>query len=76
MGNMSYCRFRNTEKDMDDCLDALRSDEISSDAENSAGKRMLKSVLEFCKDNGIIDDFDVDAVDSVVDDATNKEDEE
>lgn len=24
MANMSYCRFRNTRDDMNDCLDALR----------------------------------------------------
>tara|TARA_R100001530_G_scaffold60360_3_gene43623 strand:+ start:853 stop:1065 length:213 start_codon:yes stop_codon:yes gene_type:complete len=27
MGNMSYCRFENTAKDLEDCYDAIRSGE-------------------------------------------------
>ena len=25
MGNMSYCRFENTSKDLEDCIEALRN---------------------------------------------------
>ena len=29
MGNMSYCRFENTSKDLDDCIQAIENNEIS-----------------------------------------------
>jgi hypothetical protein len=29
MGNMSYCRFENTYKDLDDCFDHLTDDDLS-----------------------------------------------
>jgi hypothetical protein len=28
MGNMSYCRFENTSRDMQDCLDAIWNNEL------------------------------------------------
>lgn len=30
MGNMSYCRFRNTEIDLIDCLEALEEFDVQS----------------------------------------------
>lgn len=39
--NMSYCRFRNTEKDLQDCLDNL-FDESISEEEDAARSRLIK----------------------------------
>jgi len=47
MGNMSYCRFRNTERDLEDCIEALQNDQISSDEEWEAMKRMVNLCKEF-----------------------------
>lgn len=58
MSNMSYCRFRNTRDDIDDCIEALDCMDISSDEEKYAATDMLKNVLEFCEDKGIIDNYD------------------
>jgi len=44
---MSYCRFRNTERDLEDCIEALQNDEISSDEEWEAMKRMVNLCEEF-----------------------------
>ena len=59
MANMSYCRFRNTRKDLDDCLEALRDREELSYEEFSACRRMFKEFIDFCLDEGIIEDDDV-----------------
>jgi len=32
MGNMSYCRFENTSRDLCDCVDALQNNEINMDS--------------------------------------------
>ena len=49
MGNMSYCRFENTEKDLRDCFDNFE-DEVN-EHEERARKRMIK----ICKD--IVDSY-------------------
>ena len=41
MANMSYCRFHNTNIDVDDCIEALSDDEFI------ACKNMFENVLEF-----------------------------
>lgn len=55
MSNMSYCRFRNTVKDLQDCVDFLceSGDPLAdlSDEEKRAAKRLFK----LCK--MIADDF-------------------
>lgn len=56
MANMSYCRFRNTKADMEDCLDALKDREELSKEEFGACKRMLKDIVEFLVDEGIVED--------------------
>jgi hypothetical protein len=40
MGNMSYCQFRNTEGDLDDCFEDI--DEPLSRDEHKARIRMIK----------------------------------
>lgn len=78
MANMSYCRFTNTSKDLMDCLRALDDGYELSDFEIRAGKGMFESFLGFCADMGIIEDFDMDAVNGMFDDLSedNEEDDE
>ncbi len=45
MGNMGYCRFRNTVNDLQDCYYHL-SDEIEDDDELKARKTLIR----ICKD--------------------------
>ena len=47
MGNMSYCRFENTSKDLGDCLDAIENDQLSdlSDYEYSG----IRDLLDYCE---------------------------
>lgn len=40
MSNMSYCRFQNTLRDLQDCLDYL-DDELDDEDEENARKEML-----------------------------------
>ena len=58
MANMSYCRFRNTRLDMEDCLDALREGKRLSSDEARAGRWMIDEILSYCQDSGIIDSYD------------------
>ena len=30
MANMSYCRFENTTRDLNDCVDALQNDSVNT----------------------------------------------
>ncbi len=47
MPNMSYCRFRNTLSDLQDCYDTLLEDDnIESDEERVAAENLV----ELCKD--------------------------
>ena len=55
MGNMSYCKFRNTESDMDDCISHLRDEKSMSKEEKRAAQRMLNSILDFLDDSEIAD---------------------
>ena len=61
MANMSYCRFRNTAGDLNDCLNALdpyeNEYEISAE-EVRAGVRMFENFLDYCADIGIIEEYD------------------
>lgn len=55
MGNMSYCRFRNTLPDLRACLEAIQNGE-ELDAEELKAKKTLVSV---CKDILEEEGFDV-----------------
>jgi len=48
MGNMSYCRFENTKRDLEECLEALHEnggvDGIEEDKEH------VKDLIEICKE--------------------------
>ena len=74
MASMSYCRFRNTRSDMDDCLTALRTGESLSADEARAGSRMFEEFLSFCRENGIIDGYDDNGIEALFDGRTEKED--
>lgn len=76
MANMSYCRFRNTRNDMEDCLDVLREEKRLSSDEANAGRWMFDDVLSYCRDNGIIDDYDGEMLKAIFDGLVRAEDEE
>lgn len=73
MANMSYCRFHNTRLDLGDCLDALSDGEHLSRSEKRSGCLMFNEFLDFCQNNGIIDDFDAETVENLF---SGEEDEE
>ena len=50
MSNMSYCRFHNTNIDMQDCIEALTERDISSQEEKRSAKNLLISILDFCEE--------------------------
>ncbi|NMA64481.1 MAG: hypothetical protein GX964_10675, partial [Syntrophomonadaceae bacterium] len=43
MANMSYCRFRNTLIDVEDCLEALGNRDIPLAEERTAARRLLET---------------------------------
>ena len=49
MSNMSYCRFRNTLKDLAECFD--NTENIGSDEELRACKKMIELCRKFSKVN-------------------------
>ena len=50
MGNMSYCRFENTARDLQDCVYAINSGEI--DELNDYEIEGLRNILELCEERG------------------------
>jgi len=56
MSNMSYCRFRNTLKDLNDCLEALRDGDPLDEPEGVAFNKMIKvckQIIEFSPDDPV-----------------------
>ena len=47
MGNMSYCRFENTSKDLGDCIDAVENNEL--DDLSTYEVSGLKDLLDYCE---------------------------
>ena len=47
MGNMSYCRFKNTSMDLQDCLEAIENNEIEDlvDYEYEG----IRDILDYCE---------------------------
>ena len=76
MANMGYCRFQNTRSDMEDCLDALREEKPLSRDEANAGRWMIDDILDYCRDNGIIDSYDGDMLEAIFDGLVRTEDED
>ncbi len=56
--NMGYCRFRNTAEALDECLEALREEDIETREDRFAAKKMFRAFLRFYYQFGIIDEFD------------------
>ena len=56
MANMSYCRFHNTQMDLEDCLDALANEEELSKSEFRKCKQMFKDIMNFLWQVGIVED--------------------
>lgn len=60
MANMSYCRFRNTLSDFNDCVNALEhlmyedSDDTISDEEVDAAQSLLQSAFNIIDELGFI----------------------
>ena len=58
MGNMSYCRFENTYRYLQDCYDALSEAGSIKEVEETANqyeKKYIRKLVELCKD--IVDYF-------------------
>jgi len=49
MSNMSYCRFENTARDLQDCLDAIENGEIN-DLSSQYEVDALEELLDLCKE--------------------------
>ena len=48
MGNMSYCRFENTLRDLQDCIMALEDNELESGgSEMNAAMQMIETCEEY-----------------------------
>ena len=47
MGNMSYCRFKNTSLDLGDCLDAIEREEIHDMADFEY--EGIRDILDYCE---------------------------
>lgn len=76
MANMSYCRFHNTRLDMEDCLDALRSERWLDAEEARDGRHLFDDFLSFCRDQGIIDSFDQEEVEILFNRLERKDDDD
>ena len=62
MGNMSYCRFETTARDLQDCVNAINRGEIVE--LNEYEVEGLRNILELCKE--ILDDQEY--IEQVIDD--------
>jgi len=49
MSNMSYCRFRNTLLDLQDCVDAIDSGETTGENIDSSELRALMDMRDLCE---------------------------
>ncbi|MDV3425874.1 MAG: hypothetical protein LIR50_01130 [Bacillota bacterium] len=66
MSNMNYCRFHNTQIDIQECIEALIDREISSNEEKKAAKNMLINFLDFCIDEEIIEEYDEEKIKEII----------
>lgn len=67
MANMSYCRFHNTNLDMQDCIGALEERSIESDEEKANATAMLKDTLDFLEREGVISGYDEEVLQAIID---------
>ena len=64
MGNMSYCRFENTLKDLRDCKEALGNIYVGVAEMCSYEKNALPKLIELCK--SISDNWDAEEVQDII----------
>ncbi|URZ15484.1 hypothetical protein [Clostridium felsineum] len=76
MSNMSYCRFRNTEIDVYDCIESLGEGKSLSKEEAVSAERMFNNILEFLQDNNVIQSYDKEQLQKVIEDCKEKEENE
>ena len=50
MGNMSYCRFENTSKDLEDCINALHNYEEKCNSLSNYEVEALQDLIEQAKE--------------------------
>lgn len=74
MSNMSYCRFHNTNIDLTDCIEALTERNIPSQEEKRAAKNLLISILDFCEKEGIIEGYDQQIIEKIIEESKEQED--
>jgi hypothetical protein len=70
MGNMSYCRFENTERDLEDCLNVINEggDELSRREYGSALK-IMRMILEIADEyNDVNGDLSDDGIEEFLED--------
>lgn len=53
MSNMSYCRFENTLKDLQDCYDAILNDNLDDLSESE--RKCCRELISLCA--SIVDDY-------------------
>lgn len=68
MANMGYCRFTNTGKDVESCIEAIKNNDVSA-GEREEAIEMFTSILELCEDYGIIEEYDSEALVDIIDDS-------
>ena len=61
MANMTYCRFRNTVDDLQDCYDAM--DEPVSPEEQQARRRLIRLACEIALNYGAEVDIQIERAD-------------
>ena len=64
MGNMSYCRFENTYRDLEECYEALQYEGGVEGVEEEAGERekpYIQELIKLCKN--IVEDYGDDVED-------------
>lgn len=76
MANMSYCKFRNTLEDIEDCMESLRDREETSREELDAAREIILEVLDFCRISGVIDSYDDMTLETSLNELLEEEEEE
>ncbi|PGK51926.1 hypothetical protein CN918_29480 [Priestia megaterium] len=67
--NMEHCRMTNTLEAVEQCIEGIRNQDITSQREVINGNDMFITILDFCKSSGIIEDYDRDMVKVTMDDS-------
>lgn len=67
MANMSYCRFHNTRLDMNDCIYAIQDGVNISEEEKLQARMMFEEIADFMIECGVIDDYDDQAMNDIID---------